>query len=255
MNVIEESHSRLVFEENPFTLIAICLVFIVAGFIPLIFLGRTELTCQRQPSGDGNCQIINVTLVRQDIKRIPLAAIQEAIVSSSTDSEGSTTYQVRLITHQGTFPFGAYTSNYGYHRDFAHRINQFLAGSGGTTLQEKQDYFWIAILVTILIPGTFLLILLFGVKKLIVEIDKSMGTLVVRKQGVVNQDVQEYRLRDMTSVIVQTSYSSDGDTYRVALVMNGGEYIPLRNYYSSSRRSKAMMAAKICEFLNLMPDI
>ncbi|MDG2991223.1 hypothetical protein L3556_09815 [Candidatus Synechococcus calcipolaris G9] len=255
MKVTEESHRRLVIEEQPWTLIVIWVVFIFAAFIPLLFLGRYELTCQRQNDGSGDCRMSGMTLIKRDIKRIPLAAIQEAIVESSTDSEGSTTYQVRLVTTEGVFPFsGIYTSNYGYHRDLARRINQFIAGSG-STLYEEEDNFWLGILIVILVPGISLLVLLFGIKKLIIEIDKSLGTVLIRKKGFLNQDVNKYALKDVTSVIVQTSDCSDGDTYRVALVMRSGGYIPLRSYYSSGRRPKALIAEKIREFLNLSSDI
>lgn len=261
MKVTEESHHRLVLEEKPWVLILICIFFISLGFVSLLFLGRNELTCQRQTDGSGDCRMVNTTLIARHTKRIPLAAIQEAIVKTNTsrDDEGniSKTYQVQLVTTQGTFPFsGISTDNYGYHQGLAHRINQFLAGSSGSTLHEEQDNFWLGILFMIIFPGISLIVLLFGAKKLILEMDKSLGTLLICKKGFLHQDVQEYRLKDVTSVIVQTSNSSDGDdTYRITLVLGSGDYIPLRSYYSSGRRPKALIAEKIREFLNLSSDI
>jgi hypothetical protein len=81
--------------------------------------------------------------------------------------------------------------------------------------------------------------------------DKEAGTLTIRSQSIFRNVVKEYALNEIASVEVETNRDSDGNTYRVAIHLTGGESIPFHSYYTSGTAGKERQAKKVRDFLSL----
>ncbi|MEJ2758264.1 MAG: hypothetical protein P8046_07255 [Anaerolineales bacterium] len=82
-----------------------------------------------------------------------------------------------------------------------------------------------------------------------VSVDASSGVLVVRNTGILNRKHRELPVHKVAEVHVERHVSSDTDgtsiTYRVVIMMEDGEEIPLRKGYSSGFRKKESQAEAI----------
>ncbi|MDG2991528.1 hypothetical protein L3556_11390 [Candidatus Synechococcus calcipolaris G9] len=263
MNIIEESPKRLIVREWPWIVLIIGGLCTVTGFIPLLFLGHHELLCQRSSveeasAEEGECQIIKSSLLGTQIHRMPLAAIEEARLNRNARSDTADTYQMELVTHEGHYGFGLQTSDRHWHESLTQRMNRFLAEPSQTQLRQTQNNLWLGLFFILNGVGLGVAILVIGIKILTIEIDQRLGVLKLSWQGCLGKDVKEYRISMIRGAIVESSYLSRGNIYgnsgfgyRVALVMNSGERVPLRWYYSTGWSNKDHLARKIRHFLGL----
>lgn len=74
--------------------------------------------------------------------------------------------------------------------------------------------------------------------------------LVVVRQRLGRVTREEYPLRDVASAFVDSSKSSDGDTWRVVVQLADGQTIPVTSYYTSGYDSKKLAADRITDFVN-----
>ncbi len=82
--------------------------------------------------------------------------------------------------------------------------------------------------------------------------DKTLGSMTLKRQGLLGTKVTEHLIRQILDVRVEESTDSDGDsTYRVSFKLKSGDRLPLTSYYSSGKESKQQTADRIRRFLNL----
>ena len=79
---------------------------------------------------------------------------------------------------------------------------------------------------------------------------RSERRLIVVRQRLGRVTREEYPLRNVASAFVDSSKSSDGDTWRVVVQLADGQIIPVTSYYTSGYDSKKIAADRIQEFLN-----
>jgi uncharacterized protein DUF3592 len=79
---------------------------------------------------------------------------------------------------------------------------------------------------------------------------RSERRLIVVRQRLGRVTREEYPLRDVASAFVDSSKSSDGDTWRVVVQLADGQIIPVTSYYTSGYDSKKLAADRITEFVN-----
>jgi hypothetical protein len=79
---------------------------------------------------------------------------------------------------------------------------------------------------------------------------RSERRLVVVRQRLGRVTREEYPLRDVASAFVDSSKSSDGDTWRVVVQLSDGQIIPVTSYYTSGYEGKKLAADRIQEFVN-----
>jgi hypothetical protein len=83
---------------------------------------------------------------------------------------------------------------------------------------------------------------------LVVRLDRGGRVLVVQHVGLVKRSIQELTVSEIQAVVVQQSQNRDRDSspsYRVVIVMEAGEVVPLRSYYSSGYQSKEETAQRL----------
>lgn len=79
---------------------------------------------------------------------------------------------------------------------------------------------------------------------------RSEHRLIVVRQRLGRVTREEYPLRDVASAFVDSSRSSDGDTWRVVVQLADGQIIPVTSYYTSGYDSKKIAADRIQEFVD-----
>ncbi|MDG2990451.1 hypothetical protein L3556_05820 [Candidatus Synechococcus calcipolaris G9] len=254
MERLEHSHNRLVLRDRPWLFWIMGVVFIGMITFPLFTIGKHEVLCRRFTPTDGQCRLTSrYILAGTRIQRVPIQAIQEARVDSKR-SRNSRSYQVQLITREGIVRFGTYNSGAQWHNSLASRINQFVTNPQIVELQEERDDRWFALgISSIFICSALVMVLGFG-KTLILDFDKTQGTLTMTYKGVFGQTVREYNLQYIHAVDVESARSSKGGmVYGITLVMNSGDRVPIRSYKTSNRKPKEETAADIRTFLGLKP--
>lgn len=90
------------------------------------------------------------------------------------------------------------------------------------------------------------------VRRVQLVLDRSDNSLDIRRKTLRGMSHHTFRLEKLERAVVEVSHSSDGDTYRVALVFGPGhdpDRIPVTGYYSSGRRRKDEIADAINAFL------
>jgi hypothetical protein len=217
--------------------------------IAVVFLGnQTTLTCSR--SGQAVCTLTQKTMLKTSTRTIPLSQLREAYVESNVDSEGDETFRVVLRTASGDVPLtSSRSSGYAGKRDVANQINAFLQSSGSPTLTVEQDDRLLLYILGAIFAGVGSLLALLT-SRVALDLNRTTGLAVLSKASVVTRSSEEYLLEDLAGAEVQESSSSDGNTYRVALVQHGGGRIPLTGYFSSGYKGKQEIADAINKFLH-----
>jgi len=221
-------------------------VFASAGLF-ITFTGKTTiLTCNRTESTFGSCKLIESGVLSSQAEVIPLNILQGAKVKE-LDGGDSSTYQVIILTRNSEVPFASYSSSDEGQAIVSH-INQFLKTPEETSLtQQKDDR-----LQMLLIGGSvFTCGLVTLMARLVTCVfDKTLNTLIVKRQGFLGTEIIEYRLSEIKDVLVEET-DSEGRTYRISIMLVSGDRLPLTSYYSSGKENKQKIASCIKSFLNI----
>ncbi len=109
-----------------------------------------------------------------------------------------------------------------------------------------------AILFGAIFAGAGLLVIWVFGSIMTFSASRVTGMITLTTRSIFGSKVKAYPISQVRSVDVETSYSNNNSrTFRVALILDNGEKLPLRSYYSSGLRSKEKQAERIREFLNL----
>lgn len=249
MKIIRHNQSHLTIQLNPGGLWLLGLFFILISIFVVVFLGtQTSLICDR--GGQAVCTLSQKTMFKTSARTIPLSQLREAYVESSVDSDGDETYRVVLRTDSGDIPLtSSRSSGYAGKRDVANQINAFLQSGSQPGLVVEQDDRLLLYIIGAVFAGAGLLLALLT-SRVMLDLNRSTGLAVLSKTSLVTRSSEEYLLEDLAGAEVQESSSSDGSTYRVALVQHGGGRIPLTSYYSSGHKGKQDLADEINKFLH-----
>jgi hypothetical protein len=108
--------------------------------------------------------------------------------------------------------------------------------------------------VPILFGGAAILMVLL-IPVLTVTVDRNSGVLVLRRSGIIIRNQREIRIDQIDDIYVSKHVSSDEDgtsvTYKVNIVLDSGEEIPLRRYSSSGYKKKAARAQLLRDAIGL----
>lgn len=256
MKVLRQNSSELTLQHSPWWIWMMGGIFVLMGGLPLLFLGQSTLTCQRSTPTVGTCQLVKGTLFRHQVETFALQDLTEARVETrSARRKGgrrrSLTYQILLVTRDREIPLKDYYSSGDGQLARANRINQFRKTPSLLTLSETEDdrpwaLGFLALFSSVGV-GT---ILVFG-QKLTYEFNRTLGLLAILRQGVIGTKHREHSLQNLAGIRIECSSSSKSKNYRVALVYENGESVPMTFYYSSGRAEHAQTASQIGEFLKL----
>jgi hypothetical protein len=228
------------------------LIFAGVGFSMITSFGKViTIQCDRIAPIQSQCQLKSAGFFGMAAQEKPLNGLQGATVDRSSGSRGST-FRVVLLTNEGKVPFtDYYSSGENGKREIATRISTFLASSQTSSLKLQQDDRWFMFAFGSLFVVAGLAVAVVMGEIIVCEFNKTSGSLVVKRYGLLGTKVLERRIREIKDVQVEESRGSDSSTYRVSLVFTGGDRLPLTSYYSSGRPSKQAMRDRLQKFLQL----
>jgi hypothetical protein len=255
MRVIEQTHRKLTLKHTPWgRWITGGVILLCGGLLGGLVGGSTRLECDR-PSN--LCTITRQNLLGERQHIFALDNLLGAEVDHNRSRNGgSSTFRVVLQTQEGDLPLTTLsTPGRGIRQGIVEQIEGFLANPEQLSLAVQEDnrqlkymIFWAS--------GVIGLSLLLTPKIMNLEINKTLGQLILSHWGILERKQQNYPLRRLVGARVERKKSRSGrsTTYRVALVQDSGETIPLTHSYSSGRSGKQETVDQICKFLEL-PDL
>jgi hypothetical protein len=251
MKIIENTPDRLVLRNYPTLQIVMGLIFALTGMVITFFFGRSvDLHCDKLEPGLVNCRLGDKWMGYLPLGERMAQHVQSAEVDESTDSEGDSTYKVVLVTDAGRVSLTSfYSSGYSAKANLAQRVNGFLQASGQRTLDLKVNTDWWILIFLFLFTGGGVVVILLA-KTTGIEMVRSEGVLRILKDGLFGRGQEEHILREIESVVLESSSGSRGSTtYRIAFhVVDGGELL-LTRWYSSGRKDKQQAVDAMNAFL------
>jgi len=103
--------------------------------------------------------------------------------------------------------------------------------------------------ITLIAGAAGLLFIIFGTI-LVVKADRTSGTLMIFRMGLLRRYVREIPIADVAAVHLETSGGSSS-TYRIVVITKDNETIPFRTVYTSGTITKEAKAKKLREFLGV----
>jgi hypothetical protein len=251
MKLTKFDQNHIAIRSNPVGMWIMGIVFVGFAVVAVLFLGaKSTLECSRSGQNQGACVLTQQSFVKTTTKNIPLTQMVAAGVHTSQDSEGDETYKVVLQTSGGTIPLTSYSSSgYASHQRIADQINTFLADTSIANVEVKQDSRLLLNILGAVFGGVGLLLILLTSRQTI-DLDRGKGLVTLQKSSLITKSSDEIMFGDLAGAEVEQSSSSDGNTYRVALVQRNGQRTPLTSFYSSGYQGKQDLANEINRFLN-----
>ena len=247
MKIIESTPTTLALRRLPILMWIICLATLVMGIVLTLILGRLYvLECQRLGSG-GTCQLTARNLFGSGrMQTFPLSDLQGATVEVSEDSEGDTTYRVSLRIHGDNQPLSpVYSSGFSKKDALVQSINHFVSDVRQPSLSARQDERFLGMLVGGICALTALALAAFLGQVVTLRLDRSTGTVTLKRMGLLGVREGEYLLSDFSDAVLE--YGEN--TSRIALVTGDGGHLPLTTEFTSGSRGKEAIAGKIRAFL------
>lgn len=225
----------------------ICLSLLALGIALTLILGKLHvLECERLVGG-GVCRLSTRGLFGSgQSQSFPLNDLLGAVVESSEDSEGDVTYRVVLQINSGSQPLTpVYSSGYSKKEILAESINRFISDSRQPSLLVRQDDRFLGMLLGGICLLTALALAAFFGQIVTLRLDRSTGTISLKRTGLLGVREGEYLLSDFNDAVLE--YGEN--TCRIALVNREGGHLPLTNEFTSGMRDKETATKQIRAFL------
>lgn len=280
IKVDEQTQAKLDFTIQPKLLRFIGLfigqIAIIGLYSILIGTPITQLNCDRVPQNidipiiDKSteqktssliCQLIELDWFSHERSQKHISELIGANLEkqSETDSDGKIYYEYRiqLITNTESVHFTqAYRAgsfSYEELKSIISQINNFLAQpSEKKLIVQKDDR---SIIVAITVFFSLLALIIIGAGLFIsCNLNKEANSLILSRYrwfGIFGKGFSQYSLNEIVNIKVESSDSDEGRfTYRVILILESGEIVPLSHVYSSGFEEKQQIVNIVKSFLS-----
>ncbi len=251
MKIIENNPDRLALYNFPTLQIFLGILFGVIGLITTFFFARSiDIHCEKAAAGQASCRMSDKLLGYISLGSRTVQNVQQAEVTESRDSDGDVTYRVVFRTSSGNQPL-TYFSSSGYQgkANLAQEINAYLQSNRQDALDLKMVMEWWTVLFLVAFGGAGAVMVLLA-KTDRIEMVRSQGVLRIAKRGLFGLREEEHLLREIESVVLESSSSSrGGKTYRIAFHTADGGARLLSRMYSSGWRDKQKAVDAMNQFL------
>lgn len=283
--VIEESQDVLVCKLRPTISWAIAtffggiaVIFIVVGlYVPQVTvlecdrfapsLGYDRLANKAQSQNiEPDCKLTEIGWRGQELNRVFIHRVQEAKletkVSNYSKNGSLDRYGVTLVNDDGSFPLTKvfdYQSISDRPKFFKsiEEISSFIhdpLAEHLSLLQDDRDLVPVAIGLTFLL--TSLAVLFLSLSPYITFMcDRQSNMATLARHNLFRHKVSTYQISDIASVEVQETSDIESTQYRVIIVLQSGEKVPLTYWFTSGWQEKYSIAHKIQKFLQLKPQM
>ncbi len=215
----------------------------------VLLVHRVELTCERAPTPTGGvCEAHSERMGwTHDAVRVDLASVQGAEVDSDDGAS-----KVVLTTRQGTLALthGAESGRADEKAAMVAAVNRFLADPGQQKLVTAYGSGWGPDPLVLLLLAFVLALPLAASRSGRVVVDRAGGVVrVVRPRFPLGTVEETVDLARVSRAIVEESQGEDGTEYRVALVLDHGEVVPMTHRFEGDRAQKERVVARIDQAL------
>ena len=166
-------------------------------------------------------------------------------VEKITDTDAE---EVFLVTNKGDVPLPSLIG------EDAKLFNKYIQTAVGEFVVEKDNRLLNFQIMLFMLSFqlfnvlTIYLILYFAIIETYI-FDKNVNTLIIKRRGILVNEVAERSLHEISEIELETTRDSDGDElYEVRLLMNGGDRLSLGNI--SNQKEKKEIADLIRSFLD-----
>ncbi|WP_016952784.1 hypothetical protein [Anabaena sp. PCC 7108] len=174
---------------------------------------------------------------------------------SETDSNGKIyyKYQIQLITNTEIVLFIQIYSSYEELESTISQINNFLAQPLEKKLIVQKDDRSIIVAITVFF--SLLALIIIGAGLFInCNLNKEANSLILSRYrwfGIFGKGFSQYSLNEIVNIKVESSDSDEGGfNYRVILILESGEIVPLSHVYSSGFEEKQQIVNIVKSFLS-----
>ncbi|AFZ57840.1 hypothetical protein H6G54_16390 [Anabaena cylindrica FACHB-243] len=281
IKVDEQTQAKLDFTIQPKLLRFIGLfigqIAIICLYSTLIATPITQLNCNRVPQNIDSsiiaksteqktslviCKLVELDWFSHEKSQKHISELIGASLEkqSETDSDGKKIYykyRIQLITNTESFPFRqAYRASRFIHEELESiisQINNFLAQPLEKKLLVQEDDR--SILVAITIFFSLLPLIIIGAGLFIsCNFNKEANSLILSRYrwfGIFGKGFSQYSLNEIVNIKVESRDSDEGGfTYRVILILESGEIVPLSHVYSSGFEEKQQIVNIVKTFLS-----
>ncbi len=227
---------------------------VLASIFMALLIGtshRVELTCARAGGGTGTCEARDLHVAwSSDPVTVRVELLQGAKIAH-TPKHGSS---VALVTKQGSV-FLSSTTEGDFEDDkgaMVSAVQRFVADRSATRIDAAYGSRWANNAWGLLFLLPFVLIPAILARRVRVIVDRADGMVTLtRSRFPLPPRVEAWGLEEVTGADVEQSTGSKGGAiYRVALILRGGERVPLTRSHSSGRAEKEIVAAAIRQALS-----
>ncbi|MBE9201111.1 MULTISPECIES: hypothetical protein [unclassified Nodularia (in: cyanobacteria)] len=256
MKIIQENDSQMTLRLRPWLLWIFGVILTNIGLSGAVLWPKVHtFTCRRDTTAPAICQSYTTGLSSSDQQVVSLKDIQGTKIHTVKGSKGKRSYRLLLLTNKGEIsPISIDISDQRTVKNWVEEIEVFRKDTQKQNLLIEYDNRFSDYLFAGLFTSLGLVLGLVLGKVFVCKIDKSLGKLTLEQYGLLGNSQAEYSTSQIRGVTVQKTKSSKGSrTYRIALFMYSGEYIPFTSYYTSGFRYHQQIADRISEFLDLEP--
>jgi hypothetical protein len=215
----------------------------------MLFSHRFSFSCQRAFAGGGSCVATETSRIfRHPPMRFDLANVQGARVEP-TRKGGS---QIAIVTTAGVVPLPGSDSigQGGAQAAMVRAIEGFVADRAQVSLDDAYGSRWIASPWLLLVAALFAGVVGLITQRVRVVIDhRARQVRVERSELPFGTNVEGFDLGKVVGAEVERS--GEGAAYRVSLILDGGQRVPLTENYTAGLGRKARAAEEIGDALDV----
>ncbi|WP_414516328.1 hypothetical protein [Nostoc sp. PCC 9305] len=282
LKVSEQTSTKLIFIIRPKVFLGVGIffsqLFVLFLFATIVFTPITRLVCNRYPNNISTsnidlsagqntltvmCKLTKNNWLGREQSQTLVSELLEAKLETQIDTDGQAKYykyNILLLNDRDSFPF----SRAGYPKlnleelqSIVLRINDFLKTPIEKNLEVMLDETftgYISVMITVFCGILALLVASLGLF-ITCNFDKETNTVKLSRYrwfGTLGKTVFQYSLSEITDVKLERIDTSIGEYFfRVILVLESGDYLPLTPNYTSNYINGDSIVRVTKDFLEL----
>jgi hypothetical protein len=247
MKIVQEHESQMTLRVRPWLLWFTGAVFISFGLLMVLSGSENTLTCRRDTTAPASCELSKKSLLSSQEEVLPLEDIERTTVQAYR-RRNTRSYSLGLVTKTGVIKsIGTRFSSEQTVQDF----QEFFKDTQKTNLFLKNDGRFTGYAFGVMFIPLGLLVAFAYSQTIVCHIDKNSGKLTLLNYGLRNKSQAEYNINDIQLITLQALVSKNQKMYRLILLMQSGEYVPLTPNFPAGLREQEKTATRLSNFLNL----
>jgi hypothetical protein len=247
MKVIQENESQMTLRARPWSLWILGAFFTGFGLFMVVSGSDNTLSCRRDNTAPPSCELSKKSLFSSQQQILPLENIERTTVQAYR-RRNRRSYSLGLVTKTGVIdPIEARLTSEKTVEDF----QQFFKDTEKQNLFIKNDGRFTGYAFAVMFIPLGLLVAFAYSLTTVCHIDKNSGQLTLLNYGLRSKSQAEYNINDIQLITLQALVSNNHKRYRLILLMESGELLPLTPNFTAGLQEQEKTATRLSNFLNL----